>query len=122
MIFFVSAWVFFLYISYIQPIPFSTLLILYLYNHTIMFLFQFQEGDPSVYVTAIIPGGAADVDGRLRVGDKVSIGKYMFVNFNVVVLCASILIFPSFRFVFLIYCCYSSNSIDKPIMIIFPTA
>ena len=31
-----------------------------------------QEGDPCVYVTNIIPGGAADLSGSLRVGDKVS--------------------------------------------------
>ena len=29
-----------------------------------------QNGDPSVYITNIIAGGAADKDGRLRIGDK----------------------------------------------------
>jgi hypothetical protein len=31
-----------------------------------------QENDPSIYVTTVIEGGAAELDGRLRVGDKVS--------------------------------------------------
>jgi hypothetical protein len=32
-----------------------------------------QPGNPSVFVTAIIPGGLAHQDGRLQEGDKVCV-------------------------------------------------
>ena len=32
---------------------------------------QVQPGDTSVYITHVIEGGAAEADGRLRVGDRV---------------------------------------------------
>ncbi|EGD82648.1 PSD-95 alpha [Salpingoeca rosetta] len=33
--------------------------------------FEVDEGDPSIYITAIVSGGAAQKDGRLQAGDKI---------------------------------------------------
>lgn len=41
-----------------------------------------SPGDAPIVISSITPGGAADKDGKLRVGDRVlSVGFLFFINF-----------------------------------------